>query len=147
MHIYTHRSKSCGCKKLDDRNNKYEGVGELSTVFLNDFRRNRRKKGKQFDDDVDSEFLWNLFLKQDRKCALSGVQLHLNRKYSQQKNRPGRIRREGLHQTASIDRIDSTKGYTRDNVQWVHANVNHMKMRMTNENFIEWCKKIAQYRE
>lgn len=45
-------------------------------------------------------------------------------------------------QTASLDRIDNTKGYTEDNVQWVHKIINKMKSDLTQEDFIMWCKRI-----
>ena len=45
--------------------------------------------------------------------------------------------------TASLDRIDSTKGYFIENVQWVHKYVNIMKWHTANQEFIEWCKLIA----
>jgi len=44
--------------------------------------------------------------------------------------------------TASLDRIDSTKGYTLDNIQWVHKTLNRLKMNLDNQEFIEWCKKL-----
>ena len=47
-------------------------------------------------------------------------------------------------QTASLDRIDSKKAYTLDNVQWVHKTVNQMKWTLASKEFIEWCKTIAQ---
>ena len=46
---------------------------------------------------------------------------------------------------ASIDRIDSSKGYTEDNVQWVHKNVNNMKMQTSHQDFLNWCKLITEY--
>ena len=46
-------------------------------------------------------------------------------------------------QTASLDRIDNTKGYIIDNVQWVHKQVNFMKGTMKQTEFIEFCKLIS----
>ena len=43
-----------------------------------------------------------------------------------------------------IDRIDSSKGYVKGNVQWVHKNVNLMKGKFDQEYFIEMCKKITK---
>ena len=45
---------------------------------------------------------------------------------------------------ASIDRIDSQKGYTRDNIQWVHNDVNLMKNGFDQTYFIEMCRRIAR---
>jgi hypothetical protein len=42
----------------------------------------------------------------------------------------------------SIDRIDSSKGYLRGNVQFVCDIVNRMKSSMTQEELLFWCRKI-----
>ena len=47
--------------------------------------------------------------------------------------------------TASLDRIDSNKGYIKNNVQWVHKHINTMKMHMTDREFIDMCKKVAKH--
>lgn len=44
--------------------------------------------------------------------------------------------------TASLDRIDSSKGYTKDNVQWLHKDINRMKLEFTVERFVYLCRKI-----
>ena len=45
---------------------------------------------------------------------------------------------------ASLDRIDSSKGYIEGNVQWVHQNINMMKNKFDNQYFIEMCKLITK---
>lgn len=75
-----------------------------------------------------------LYEKQDRKCALSGLSIIFpknNREY------------RAKVQTASLDRIDSSKDYEVNNVQWVHKIVNTMKMHFSQEEFIKMCKLIA----
>lgn len=44
----------------------------------------------------------------------------------------------------SIDRIDSAKGYDRDNIQLVTRQVNMMKQSYSQELFIETCLKVAK---
>ena len=46
-------------------------------------------------------------------------------------------------QTASLDRIDNSKGYIVGNVQWVHKQVNFMKGTMEQKEFIKFCKLIS----
>ena len=48
------------------------------------------------------------------------------------------------NRTASLDRIDSNKGYTIDNVQWVHKDINKMKMDLEEDVFIDNCKLIIE---
>jgi len=45
--------------------------------------------------------------------------------------------------TASLDRIDSSKGYVKGNLQWVHKDINMMKNHYNQKYFIEICKKVA----
>lgn len=73
---------------------------------------------------------WNLFLKQGRRCALSGLPIAF----------PSVVEKTG---TASLDRIDSAGGYTPENIQWVHKDVNKMKNAFPQPRFIELCRKVA----
>ena len=52
-----------------------------------------------------------------------------------------------IRKTASLDRIDSNKGYTKDNVQFVHKDINWMKQDFEQNKFIEYCKKVANKHE
>jgi hypothetical protein len=45
--------------------------------------------------------------------------------------------------TASLDRIDSTKPYSPDNIQWVHRTVNMCKNKYSQDEFIALCKAVA----
>jgi len=80
--------------------------------------------------DVSPKFLWQLFLKQERKCALSDLPLDFGRG------------KRGLFRTASLDRIDSSKGYTEDNVQWVHRQVNVMKHELSYQEFQDLVERV-----
>ena len=42
----------------------------------------------------------------------------------------------------TIDRIDSSKGYTVDNVQWVHKDINLMKNHFSESQLIDFCQRI-----
>ena len=83
--------------------------------------------------ESEPRFFWESFLKQDKKCALTGIELVF----------AFRTTKRGMWtQTASLDRIDSSKGYTKDNIQWVHKRIQKMKMDMDNTEFIDWCNKV-----
>lgn len=125
--------QSCGCYP---RFREYLGVGELSKCYFKSLKRSA--KLRKFIFAVDMKWLWELFLKQNKKCALSGVDISLMSNY----RRKGR-----LLQTASLDRIDSSKGYTKDNVQWIHKEIQFMKMDLSDLDFINWCKKIANFNQ
>jgi hypothetical protein len=131
-------TKSCGClKKLCKNKSKlWKGYGEISGHWWNALV--NHAKERKLKVDVTLEYLWNLFLKQNRKCNLSGLELSFGGSYLDNKNKVN-------EKTASLDRIDSTKGYVQDNVQWVHKDINWMKTNFNNSYFISMCKKIAEY--
>ena len=46
---------------------------------------------------------------------------------------------------ASLDRIDSSKGYIEGNVQWVTYQANVSKHTMTMEELYEFCRKVLNH--
>lgn len=46
---------------------------------------------------------------------------------------------------ASLDRIDSTKGYLPDNIQWVLKEIQDMKGVLSQDRFIELCCMVADH--
>lgn len=69
---------------------------------------------------------------QNYTCALSGQPLVFGFGNGKRKST-----------TASLDRIDSTKGYISGNIQWVHKTVNRMKSDFTQDGFIEFCAMVS----
>ena len=121
---------SCGCRKKRRgfRSTAFKGFGEVPLKYYNNIR--RRSKGiHKFS--VSIKYLWNIFLKQNRKCALSGLLISLEVFNTSE-------------QTASLDRIDSSKGYIKGNIQWVHKNINKMKQSFDDNYFIKMCKQVAE---
>jgi hypothetical protein len=59
--------------------------------------------------------------------------------------RCSRVHAPYLDNTASLDRIDSSLGYVRGNVQWLHKDVNWMKNTLDQDRFIELCKAIVNH--
>lgn len=125
--------KSCGCyNKLTRENNKnYKGCGELSGRQFSVIRCRARKYHMEFTLTI--EYLWKLFVEQNRKCAISGLEIKF---HSAQNVYDG---------NASLDRIDSNKDYVEENVQWVHKDVNFMKQQFSQEYFFEMCEKIVNH--
>ena len=116
------------CKSCSSHTNNYKGKHEdIPITWFEVKRRGGLARGYQWDLTI--EYLWDLYISQDRKCALSGMDIGWPEK--------------GLTSTASIDRIDSSEGYIIGNVQLLHKDVNFMKQQFNQEYFIEVCKAIA----
>jgi hypothetical protein len=137
-HLLHSMTKGCRCTNIKGRY-KFNGYCDLSSSYYNSFKKHRIKKGFKWDDEVTIEFLWNLYIKQNKKCAISGVPIILIKNWSEQ-NKSKKLK---IYQTASIDRIDSDGGYTVDNIQWVHKSINYMKGQLSNDEFIDLCKLIV----
>jgi hypothetical protein len=125
------RPRSCGCYRKTHRSHLYRGVGDLSSCKWKQIQAGAKRKGLKFD--ITHDYAWRLYLRQNKCCALSGVQLIMN---------PSSMA-AGAN-TASLDRKDNAKGYVRGNVQWVHLEVNDMKSNRTQKEFVEWCRLIAR---
>lgn len=136
--IVTYRTQSCGCKHPRHNQGKNHplwcGTGDISGQYFDSIKCRANKLKIEFD--ITIEQLWEIFLKQNRLCALTGLPLNFS---------TYRQRRKGNEQTASIDRIDSNKGYTIDNVQWVHKDINRMKNSYDQKYFLQICQLVVDY--
>lgn len=102
----------------------YKGYEELTGVFLGSCEYNAKKRGYEWS--VTPEYLWDIWEKQNRKCAYTGMELS-----------------HGVD--ASLDRIDNSIGYVEGNIQWIHRDINRMKSDFDESYFIEMCKKVNEF--
>lgn len=123
------QGKSTKCKRCAS-NEKIITYKKISYYFFNRIRHKAKERNIEFHISVDD--IWNQYLKQDKKCNLSGIEVYFS---NTNKNRE--------YGTASVDRIDSNKDYTIDNIQIVHKHINMMKNIYSQEYFIEMCSKVA----
>lgn len=86
--------------------------------------------------DIDELFLKELWEKQNGICPYTGWKL------ISRTNVGDRSKLQPQH--ASLDRIDSSKGYVRGNVQFIAFMANMAKNTFSKEQLIEFCKSVAQ---
>lgn len=99
----------------------YEGLGKVKySQALNGAQR------RKLEFCITIEDMWVVWNDQEGRCALSGVKLNLKTE-------------------ASLDRIDSSLGYHLANIQWVHKDINQMKMDSPETEFVTWCRKVAEF--
>jgi hypothetical protein len=135
-HLIQGKTTHCGCKvRQGSTHQQWSGVGNISGNVFDQIRKQAKKakSREHLEFNLSIDFLWQLFLQQNKKCALSGIDLVFEHSDGKRVN---------YRRTASLDRIDSSKGYTEDNVQWVHKNLNLMKNRLEQNFFIELCGKV-----
>lgn len=103
--------------------------GAIPKKYWDGAKRNAGNRGLTFD--ISPSYMWRIFVRQRGRCPLTGLFLEFSC-------------RGGLKgTTASLDRIDSNKGYVKGNVRWVHKTVNRMRNTMTDEEFKSWCAKVV----
>jgi hypothetical protein len=127
---YTH----CGCRRrTGQRDAKRTGVGDLRASVFNRIHRHAARRGFSFEITLDDA--WALFRSQEGRCALTGWTLTFA-----ESNRTSRATGN-----ASLDRIDSSRGYVLGNVQWVHKHINISKLHHDQEYFITLCRAVAAH--
>jgi hypothetical protein len=135
--------KSCGCLRIENnlKTGKdspyfkgYEGISQhwYNTHVLRSCKGYDGKNNKRqpVDINIDIKYLWELFQEQNGKCKLTGLDIILPKTGKD-------------ICTASVDRIDSSKGYVKGNIQWVHQHINRMKNTFEQQHFIDMCKLVA----
>lgn len=126
--VLSGHTKSCRCKVKGNRT----GTENVSGRYFNQILTGAKRRNIVFELTVFD--LEELLIKQNFKCALSGLTIEVG--YYQNEDR--------INVTASLDRIDSNKGYVKGNVQWVHKKVNLMKNHLSESEFINICKMITK---
>ena len=120
-----HRAKKLGLTKKIKNKVSYKNEN-ISHRLWNSLISGAERR--QLEVSISKNDIWQLFLKQNKKCALSNRNLTLHK--------------DSDIITASVDRIDSNKGYTIDNIQIVHKEINRSKQNMTDNNFFILCKDV-----
>ena len=100
------------------------GTEHLSINKYNKWKRNAEIRKHSFE--VSIEYLTNLYISQNGKCAITGDPIPELEK-------------------ASIDRIDSSKGYVEGNIQFVTTQANLSKHIMSMSELYEFCKKVLNH--
>jgi hypothetical protein len=95
----------------------------------------KRAKVKKFEFNLTREFLKELMLFQDNKCAITGIPIEVVKQYDT----------STLSKTASLDRIHNDKGYTIDNVRFTCLGINYMRNRRSSGELEELLDNIIKF--
>jgi hypothetical protein len=121
--------KSCctdgNVKSRIKQNSTIEGRAK---VFLRNARNSAKKRNQEFALELaDIVSFWN---EQDGFCAYSGRKMTLG---------------AGHLNTVSIERIDSSVGYTKENTILVCQAINRMKSDFEFDDFYSLCSDVAKF--
>ena len=125
------RSKNCGKynRKKNENNWKFCGYKNITGHYWSVIKNRAKKRGNELE--ISIEYAYEILEKQKFKCALSGLDIYLPNS-------------DNKRWTATLDRIDSNKGYINGNVQWLHKDINTMKWDFDQDKFLKYCKLIAE---
>lgn len=139
--------KECNAKRARDwraARPSYRGSGRINNIpesdrlLMSAIRQRltdakvRCKKLKRDAPELTDTYLYKLMLSQEKKCALTGVDLALE---------------TGNPLCLSLDQIDPGKGYVEGNVQWLAWCVNRAKGDLHQDDFFEMCKVVLDWKE
>lgn len=108
-----------------EKRNTYKDYEDIKGSFWRIVENGAKVRNLEFE--ITQKYIWELYLKQGRKCALTNWPIIFSRKESR---------------TASIDRINSNLGYIEGNVQIVHKYINKLKMAWSQEFLFDASKAI-----
>ena len=130
-------SKKVSCTRTCSMKQRQKFYGDQYTnkhrsASARNFLRSLSKK-KADRRDLSIDFLHDLYVKQEGKCAISGREMTF-------------ICGEGRITTnISIDRIDSSVGYLESNIQLVCIQANKMKSELNLEDLVSWAEDIVNH--
>jgi hypothetical protein len=143
-HTYCKACNADRAREWRKKHANYKGSGRINAVPKEDRilmsairqlitdARGRCKKLKRPEPVLTDAYLYELFLKQDRSCALTGAPLSLVT------DDPLRL---------SLAQIEPEKGYIEGNVQWLAWCVNRAKGDFSLDQFYEICEFVLDYRK
>ena len=123
--------KSLRCRSCGSKQTNFQGLpcrdNRVYKTYFSGVQRSAKRRNIPFAITIKDAA--DKFDEQSGCCALTGMPLKMN---------------TCVHSEASLDRIDSDLGYTKDNIQWVHKDVNIMKNCFTTDWFIRLCTLVVE---
>lgn len=110
--------------KAKEKNPAWKGYKDVPGKVFSKLKLGAERRGLSFE--ITIEDIQDIYEQQNKNCAFSGMPLIWGH-------------------TASVDRIDSREGYTKDNIQIVHKQLNMIKRDTPNEEFIWWCCLVTRH--
>jgi hypothetical protein len=112
------------CSKTSKYGDARWGYRHITGEYMRSLHHSAKKRN--IECSITAEYLFEVWEKQEGRCMYTGLPLKIGK---------------GL---ASVDRLDSSKGYIPGNVQWVMTKVNLMKWDSTEDEFLTLCSLIVK---
>jgi len=124
--IKARRGPQCCQLRNGHHSPSWAGHQDIPMTYINQVRRGAEVRGHEYS--ITPEDMWNQWTSQEGHCVYTARKITLGK-------------------DASLDRTDSSVGYTPDNIKWVHKDVNAAKQGVSHADFVKMCKEIASQYE
>ena len=114
--------------KTKEHKKTYVALHKRDTKSYLRYLLGKAKLRKKHEFSITPEDLYELWDKQNGLCIYSKKPLNIETNHLQR---------------ASLDRIDSSRGYVKENIQLVTYAVNKMKQEFSEVDFLEFCFSIT----
>lgn len=115
------------CAAIERGNKQAISNGKHGDLTLTQFARMQRSAEKRnLEFKISIKDLWELFIFQNQICAITGDYI-------------------SSIEDASLDRIDSSIGYIKNNIQWVTYQANVSKHIMSMNELYNFCTKVLNH--
>jgi len=139
-HEHGHKEKRLAAKLLRE---KEDGLKKLKAQEVKKQFRDIPKSywtsivngatSRQLEFSITPEYAWSVWEKQAGFCTMTGTPLS----FKQPKQ---------CEAWASLDRIDSSKGYVEGNIQWVDREINMLMSNLPKDKFVVLCTRVTSHK-
>lgn len=116
------------------KENKYIRQPDKYSNFRWYIKNIRSRKNQQ--SNIDCQYLKELWEQQNGICPITKKKLELRTHSYKNKSQP---------YSASLDRIDNTKGYIKGNIRFVALIFNYARNTFSDNEVIDFCKAVIEY--
>jgi hypothetical protein len=121
--------RTCASKKSGMK--RRTGVGLITGDYWSQIKNNARRKNLPFE--IRIEEAWDKYNEQESRCALTDRKICLTGyPYCKEKT------------TAVLSLLEPSKGFIKDNIVWLHKDVEHIKRDLSLDKLYELAKEIAR---
>lgn len=128
------KTKSCGCwhREIVSSLKEIHKYNEIPYTYFYAIKASAARRN--LNVTISIEDIWEQYLKQNKKCYFTKLPIGFC----------DNQRKSGYGNTASVDRLDSSKGYEKGNICLVYRDINFMKQNFSVDKFVNYCKLVIQ---
>ena len=119
--------RNCVCDRIILHGPLWKGTLHIPHDFYGGVSRKLKRGSRTLDFDISIDDIEEVYVRQKGVCVYTGLALTF-----------------GSKQTASLDRLDSSRGYVKGNIQLVHKVINIMKWDFEEDEFVEMCNLVSK---